>query len=216
MANALLDMVSMRGRVLTGDALYCQRHLCRRVVEDGGDYVVIVKSNQKSLYEDIELCFSRPVSGEPYAYTETEDRHGDRWEVRRLWATCALAGYLDWPGHRQVIKLESRRWLRGREARQVRYAITSLGPDTSADKLLSLIRGHWGIENRVHYVRGVSMGEDGCRVRTGAAPQAMATVRNAAINILRLLGAENIARAFRENAWNPSSLADAFGLSPPQ
>ena len=212
MAYALVDRVGMKGMVLTGDALYCQRQLCRRVVDNGGDYLFIVKTNQQDLYGNIELCFDRPVVDQPYAYAQTEDWHGNRLEVRRLWVTDALTRYLEWPGHRQVIKVESTRWIKGKETTQVRYAITSLGPDVPADKLLGFIRGHWGIENRVHYVRDTTMGEDASQVRTGAAPQVMAAVRNVAINLLRLSGAQNIAHAFRENAWKPNAFFATLGL----
>lgn len=212
MAYALVDRVGMKGMVLTGDALYCQRQLCQRVVDYGGDYLFIVKINQRDLYNDIKLCFDRPVVDWPYVYAENEDWHGNRLEIRRLWVTDALMRYLDWPGHRQVIKVESTRCIKGKETTQVRYAVTSLGPDVPPDKLLGFIRGHWGIENRVHYVRDATMGEDASQVRTGAAPQVMATVRNVAINLLRLLGAQNIAHAFRQNAWNPNAFFASLGL----
>ena len=79
----------MTDRVVTGDALYCNRKLCQQVMKAGGDYLMVVKANQKSLYEDIELCFEEPMSGK-YAYAETEGSHGDRRERRRLWATDML------------------------------------------------------------------------------------------------------------------------------
>ena len=212
MAGALLERVRMADRVLTGDALYCQRRLCEQVVAEGGDYLFIVKTNQKGLYEDIELCFDRPVAGQKYAYAETVSRHADRRELRRLWATDVLKTYLDWPGHRQVMKVESWRRVKDKLTRQVRYAITSLGPRTSADRLLQLIRGHWRIENSLHYVRDVTMGEDGSQVRTASAPQVMAALRNVVINILRLFGATNIASAIRNIAWQPNGALRMLGL----
>ena len=121
MASELLDRVVLTDRVVTGDALYCNRKLCEQVMEAGGDYLMIVKANQKSLYEDIELCFEEPLSGF-YAYAETEGSHGDRRERRRLWATDMLRTYLDWPGQRQVLKVESWRAMKGKQTRQVRYA----------------------------------------------------------------------------------------------
>ena len=139
-------------------------------------------------------------------------RHADRRELRRLWATDVLKTYLDWPGHRQVMKVESWRRVKDKLTRQVRYAITSLGPRTSADRLLQLIRGHWRIENSLHYVRDVTMGEDGSQVRTGSAPQVMAALRNVVINILRLFGATNIASAIRNIAWQPNGALRMLGL----
>ena len=173
-AEALLDSIDMKGRVLTGDALYCQRSLCQRMVNEEGDYLVMVKRNQKSLYEDVELCFEPPAPGMNYRRAETFNVHGDRIERRRLWATDVLKDYLDWPGHAQVLKVESWRTIKGKTTRKVRYAITSLAPGVSADRLLGLVRDHWLIENGLHYVKDVSMGEDASRVRTGSAPQVMA------------------------------------------
>ena len=213
MAGKLLDRVVLTDRVVTGDALYCNRNLCEQVMEAGGDYLMIVKANQKSLYEDIQLCFEEPLSGE-YAHAETETRHGDRWECRRLWATDMIRTYLDWPGQRQVVKVESWRMVKGEVSRQVRYAITSLGPHTPADRLLSLVRGHWGIENRLHYVRDVTMGEDSSQVRTDSAPQVMAAVRNLVVSILRMRGEKNIAAAIRKIGWKPNAALQLLGLRP--
>ena len=214
MARALLERVSVRDRVVTGDALYCHRQLCEQVVDGGGDYLVIVKSNQQRLYEDIELCFDRPVVGGRYEDAQTEGRHGDRLEVRMLRATDALKDYLDWPGHGRVLKVVSWRRVKGSTTRKVRYAITSLGADVSASRLLQLVRDHWRIENRLHYVRDVTMGEDGSQVRTGSAPQVMAALRNAVLSILRLSGATNIAAAIRDIAWRPDGALRLLGLVP--
>ena len=216
MASSLLERMIVTDRVVTGDALYCQRQLCEQVVGGGGDYLLIVKSNQKRLYEDIELCFDRPVVGETYGYAETEDSYGERREYRRLWATDTLKTYLEWPGHGQVMKVESWRSIKGKATRQVRYAITSLGTHTPADRLLQLVRGHWRIENGLHYVRDVTMGEDGSQVRTGSAPQMMAALRNVALNILRLSGATNIAATIRNVAWQPNGALRLLGLLPSQ
>jgi predicted transposase YbfD/YdcC len=212
MASSLLERMIVTDRVVTGDALYCQRQLCEQVVGGGGDYLLIVKSNQKRLYEDIELCFETPVVGETYGYAETEDSHGERREYRRLWATDTLKTYLEWPGHGQVMKVESWRSIKGKTTRQVRYAITSLGTHTPADRLLQLVRDHWRIENGLHYVRDVTMGEDGSCVRTGSAPQVMAALRNVVIGILRLSGATNIASAIRTIGWQPNGALRMLGL----
>ena len=211
----MLEGISVAGRVVTGDALYCQRRLCERIVCAGGDYLMQVKGNQRSLYEDIEFCFLGTDTG-TYRYAETADGHGDRRERRRLWATDLLVGYLDWPAHAQVMKMESRRLVKGKETVQVRYAITSLGTETSADRLLRLLRGHWGIENRLHYVRDFTMGEDGSQVRAKSAPQVMAALRNVTLNIFRLSGAANIAAAVRDVGWRPNGALQLLGLAPSQ
>ncbi len=215
-AEALLDSIDVKGRVLTGDALYCQRWLCQRMVNEEGDYLVMVKRNQKSLYEDVELCFEPPAPGMNYRCAETFNVHGNRIERRRLWATDVLKNYLDWPGHTQVLKVESWRTIKGKTTRKVRYAITSLAPGVSADRLLGLVRDHWLIENGLHYVKDVSMGEDASRVRTGSAPQVMAALRNTVIGILRLLGYKNVADALRTIGWQPNGALKLLGLATSQ
>jgi hypothetical protein len=95
----------------------------------------------------------------------------------------------------------------------VAYAITSVPKEQAdAETLLGWWRGHWGIENRSHYVRDVTMGEDASRIRTGAAPQILAAFRNAAIGWLRLQGVENIAEALRRNAAQVPRLLRSVGI----
>lgn len=144
----------------------------------------------------------------------TLDRQGGRIETRRLRATDLLNDYLDWPGVAQVCQITRTVKRRGREPRcEVAYAITSV-PKEQADaaSLLRWWRGHWGIENRSHYVRDVTMGEDASRIRTGAAPQILAAFRNAAIGWLRLQGVDNIAEALRRNAAQVPKLLKSLGI----
>ena len=105
--------------------------------------------------------------------------------------TSSVAAYLApaWPGLAQVCRITRCRRIRGVESTETAYAITSLtAAEAGADKLLALSRNHWGIENRLHYVRDVSCGEDQCRTRARAAPQVLAAFRNTALTIARRLG----------------------------
>ena len=112
-----------------------------------------------------------------------------------------LAGYTDWPGLARVGRLERTVTAGGEVTVEVQYLITSVPRDQAdAATLLRWTRGHWGIENRLHYVRDVTMGEDADRTRSGSAPQVLAALRNAAISHLRLSGVANIAAALRRNA----------------
>ena len=169
----------MRGRVVTGDALYCQRALCRQIREQGGHYFFVVKENQPRLLEDIALLFEWPPPGEAFAEVEHRTQHGDRIEIRRLQVASVQDEYFTWPGARQVCRIERTVTRRGKLSREVAYAITSLGPRSGPPVLLRLWRGHWRIENQLHYVRDVTFGEDASSVRTGAAPQVLAALRNA-------------------------------------
>ncbi len=102
------------------------------------------------------------------------------------------------------------RRVKGRESVETVCAITSLGRErASAQRLLSVARGHWGIENRLHWVRDEVLGEDRCRVRTGAAPEILAGIRNAALWLMRATGLPNIAAALRRHAAKP---LEAIGL----
>ncbi len=214
MAPEVLAPLPLAGRVVTGEALYAQRALGQQVIEAGGQYLFLVKGNQPTLSADIALVFSAPPPGERFAYAEQRDRHGDRREVRRLWASRALAGYLDWPGVQPVCKVEREvQSKRGRYS-EVRSVVSSLGVGVGPERLLALVRGHWAIENRLHYVRDVTLGEDGCRVRTGGAPQVLAALRNVVLGLLRRRGVQNVAAALRENGWQPQGALRLLGLAP--
>jgi hypothetical protein len=118
--------------------------------------------------------------------------------------TTRLTGYLDWPGVKQVCLLERVRRVKGKEAIEAVCAITSLEPERApAAQLLGIARGHWGIENRLHWVRDLSLGEDACRVRTGAAPQVLSGLRNTVLYVLRATGLVRIAEALRHLAARP-------------
>ncbi len=129
-----------------------------------------------------------------------ERGHG-RLEVRRLESSERLAGYLEWPGLRQVCRIRRQRTLGGKRSEETVYAITSLGRErASAARLLSICRQHWAIENRVHYVRDMTLQEDLCRVREPAAAEALAALRNTALTLLRRLGHDNIHAALEHCA----------------
>jgi len=167
-----------------------------------------VKDNQPTLKQDI-LAIWEAEPGAPPQETQT-NKHGGRVEQRRLWVSDILVGYSDWPYLAQVCRLERSVTRKGRNTQAVAYAVTSLSPQQANPRqLLTLWRGHWGIENRVHWVRDVTFDEDRCQVRSGAAPQVMAALRNLTISLLRLAGKPNIAAALRRHAAHP---AEALAL----
>lgn len=209
----LLGKINLKGRVVTGDALYAQRNVCKRILKGGGDYLLAVKQNQPRLFEDIALLFDEPPFGEVFGRAEQRGKRGDRYEVRRLWASNALREYLDWPGCEQVCKVERTFWRKGTQSTQREYLVSSLKPEEAdPERLLGLRREHWEIENCLHYVRDVTLGEDLSQIRSGGAPQVMAALRNATIGLLRGAGAENIAAALREIAWKPKAALSRLGL----
>jgi predicted transposase YbfD/YdcC len=126
------------------------------------------------------------------------DKGHGRKEIRTLISTTALNGYLDWPDVGQVFELERVRVLAAKTEVETVYGITSLGRDRAdALALLGRVRGHWGIENRLHYVKDETLGEDRCRVRKGNGAQVLAAVRNAAVHLLEGVEATSKAAATR-------------------
>ena len=126
---------------------------------------------------------------------------------------AGLDGWSAWPGVGQVCRILHQVRRRGHWQVELHYKITSLSPDqASPSDLLRLGRSHWSIENQLHYVRDVTLGEDASRIRTGAAPQAMAAIRNLVLTILRLAGATNLASGLRQFGWDPEHAIFRLGL----
>lgn len=121
------------------------------------------------------------------ATAETVDKGHGRLEIRRIWASAEVVGHLAWPGAAQVARIERQRIIGNKHSREIAYIVTSLAPAAAGpERLLALSRGHWAIENRLHYVRDVSFNEDRCRVRAGA--RALAAVRNLVLALIRAKG----------------------------
>jgi predicted transposase YbfD/YdcC len=116
----------------------------------------------------------------------THDKGHGRLETRTIETLTQVPPWLDWPGTQQVCRITRQRTVMGVPSIEIVLVITSLTRlQANAKTLLRLIRKHWSIENRLHYVRDVSMGEDACRVRTGNAPQNLAALRNLTIGLIR-------------------------------
>jgi len=160
------------------------------------------------LHEDIATIWEADPGAAPQA--TQWNKHGGRSEKRQLWVSSILVGYSDWPHLAQVCRLERTVTWKGKTRQETAYAVTSLPPAAaSPTRLLYLWRGHWGIENRVHWVRDVTMDEDRCQIRTGAGPQVMAALRNLVISLVRRAGHPNVAAALRRHAAHP---AEALAL----
>jgi predicted transposase YbfD/YdcC len=220
-APALVARVAWPGRVLTGDALFCQRSLCAQVLAAGGDYLLLVKENQPTLFADIGLRFDPPAALGPVALTDrretaTRDRgHGRQDEVRHLIASTDLTAYLDWPGLEQVFRLQ-RTWREHGVTKQaLHYGITSLPPTLGPpERLLALKRGHWAIENGLHRVKDLALGQDQSTLHSGQGPTVMAFLRDAALSLLHRAGIQQITARLREHAQDPDP-AVALVVAPP-
>jgi len=206
-ARHMLDPDHLRHTVTTSDALYTQTKQAEQILAGGGHYLMVVKRNQPSLYQAIELAFAAlpPINAEEAAFwrlegqTTTDKQHG-RLERRTLQSTPALNDYLEWPGVAQVLRRTCQRTelKTGKTTTHIRYAVTSLPRKmVSLAQLELLWRRHWTIENQLHHVRDVSFGEDRCQVHTGNAAQALAAFRNGILALLRYEGWPSPPTAFR-------------------
>ncbi len=213
-SEALLAQLVLTGVVVTGDALLTQTAIAERLLDQGNDYLLVVKENQPTLHDDLVTLFADPDAAVQVA--EQEDSHSQRIERRRLAVSTEVVGYSDWPGLAQALCITRQRvdLHRGTTSVETAYAVTSLTPERATPAhLLALWRGHWGIENRLHYVRDVTYGEDRATVRTGRGAQALAAIRNVAIGLLRLDGETNIAAGCRRYQAQPARALAAIGLT---
>ena len=213
--ETLLGQLVLQDRVVTMDALLTQRHVAQTIVEQGGDYVMIVKENQPQLHADIELVFTLPPVGDRQETARTVDSGHGRIEQRNITTSEALVGYSDWPGLAQVFEV-GRHVITpktGKERAEVVYGVTSLRPERATPgRLLELVRGHWSIENKSHWVRDVTFDEDRSQVRCGNIPHVMAALRNTTIGLLRWAGHTNIAAACRRLAAQPVQALALIGI----
>jgi hypothetical protein len=149
-------------------------------------------------------------------HISVEKGHG-RVEKRTVRTTSILTLRQKWPGLAQGIEITRERTAKGKTTVEVEYAMTSLQPEEAqAERLSDLVREHWGIENKLHYVRDVTLGEDACRVRRGSAPQVLAAVRNTVIHLLAGTGAPNHAAAIRRLNARPTEAMELLDLPQPQ
>jgi predicted transposase YbfD/YdcC len=198
----LLDPAGIRDAVITADALQAQRDHAEYLHRRGAHYLITVKGNQPHLFAQLKNLPWRQI---PIAHESCGRGHG-RDEHRTIKVTSVAAGLL-FPHAAQAIQVRRRRRPAGTKkwSTETSYAITSLGfAQASAAELAAIIRGHWGIEDRLHWVRDMDFDEDRSQTRTAAGPRIMANLRNLVITILRLAGAASIAAALRYHARRPS------------
>jgi predicted transposase YbfD/YdcC len=221
-APILVARLGWTGCVLTGDALYCHADLCATVRDAGGDYLLIVKENQATLLRALATLFASRTDAALRAAslpawdmrgaTSVDKGHG-RLEMRQLVASTELNDYLDWPGVGQVFMVERRWQERGADKQAVRYGITSLPPAVAdAARLLTLVRGHWQIENGLHYVKDVTLGEDRSLIHTGNGPSIMAILRDTVVSVLHRAGWRTIAERLRFYSGNARAALALLGI----
>ena len=209
----LLDMLVIKGAVVTIDAMGCQREIAAKIIEKEADYVLALKGNQGTLRNDVEEFFTeqkanRYADCKPSRHETLEKSHG-RIETR----TVTVVGTIDWlkerhtwTGLTSIVMVESCREIAGKSEREARFYITSLKAD--AERLGMAIRGHWGIENGLHWVMDMVFRDDECRIRRDNAPANFATVKHMASNLLRQAPGKDSLRVKRKvAAWDDDYLA---------
>jgi predicted transposase YbfD/YdcC len=199
-AQDLLGWLVLTDRVVTADALHTAG-LAQTVLDHGGHYLLPVKENQSILAADLADYFTDPAS--TWQEVTTVDRQHGRREERRLRVTTALTSHLRFPGVQQAMELRRRVRTATDEREATWYFVTDCTPQQAdPDRLLALIRGHWSIECR-HWKRDVLFGEDRSQIRSKAAPQVLAALRNALLTLLRRAGYTTIAATRRSFAAYP-------------
>lgn len=207
----LLENLAIEGVFVTLDAMHCQKKTFEYIAnEKKAFYLVTVKENQKALRNRIDAIFE--TFGDQFGSTCTETNRG-HGRIETRFVSCIEVTEKDFSDMgfgsiRQICKIVrdttdlTKKHIRGETV----YTVTNAPPTaaSSAD-LLTIIRSHWHIENSSHYVRDVTFQEDASRIRSGAAPQVMATMRNLSIGIMRLGGTSNIAEGLRDTAWGKKS-----------
>jgi len=205
----LLAQRRLEGTIVTLDAGLATRPLAQQIRAQHGHYLMVIKRNQREVYDAIAFLFEQPTGVQwlpteraaAYRVYQTSTKGHGRLEMRRLECSPDLNAYLAWPGLGQVIRrtYRSERLKTGKVSQDVSFGLTSLGwEQVTPAELERLWRSHWTIENRAHYVRDATLGEDRCQIHVGAAPQALAALRNTLICLLRAKGWTNIADALRD------------------
>ena len=187
----LLDVLEVSGCIVTTDAIGCQTAIAEKVIENGADYVLVVKKNQKLLFKTLRELFNdaQELHWVDCDYHKAVNKGHGRIEVRECWTTSdpeylKYIGLLaDWKGLQSIAMIQSVRRVGEKKSVKRRYFISSL--ESSAQRLLHAARTYWEIENKLHWVLDLAFREDECRVRKGNGAQNLAVLRHIALNLLR-------------------------------
>jgi predicted transposase YbfD/YdcC len=186
----LLRTLELAGCIVTLDALNCQKNIAKEISEADAEYVMALKGNHGTAYEEVksflEDARQRKFADVAHDFVETADKEHGRLEIRRYWITEQIGWFADrdqWEKLRSVAMVEAERHTGGQVSIQRRFYLCSL--PANAPLLAHAVRAHWGIENQLHWVLDVQMGEDQCRVHTGNATANLATLRHLVLNLQR-------------------------------
>ncbi len=199
----LLTIETVKGRILSLDALHTQREFCAQVKRLDGDYVLLAKDNQPTLREEIADFFEdRTPDRRRWQEAETWEKGHGRLEHRQIVSSPDLNEWFakEWQGIEQVFRVERtfRTFKSGAIHHEVVYGLSSLSlRQTSAPRMLALVREHWAIENRLHWRRDVTLGEDACQTRTGSPASLLAQMNSAVLSLMDRIGVRNVPQQMR-------------------
>jgi predicted transposase YbfD/YdcC len=204
-AQELLDLVQLKGAIVTGDALHCNRAMVEKIVANGGDYVLAVKGNQPALHPDVVALIDAKGGRMPRAKTKEYNR--GRKEARAAVVVPAeeLGRKHRFPGLAAVARVVSRR---GKDDPVMRHFICS--KVFAPDELIKIVRTHWEIENKLHWVLDVVLDEDQARSRKDNAPENLATIKRMALNAARAQPDQKMSmrRKLRKASWDEAYLLE--------
>jgi predicted transposase YbfD/YdcC len=189
---ALLELLDISGCIVTIDAIGCQKKIAQQIIDQGGDYILALKGNQGRIYQDAKTLFedAEAFGYEDCGHYKTFNKDHGRIEIRECWSTAhpeylqALYKPEQWAGLQSAIKVRTERRFKDKTETETRYYLSSR-PGDNAKHLLSAIRTHWHIENRLHWVLDVTFREDDCRLRKGNGAQNFAVLRHIALTLLK-------------------------------
>jgi predicted transposase YbfD/YdcC len=209
----LLERLALKGALVTIDAIGTQNEIARTILTRGGDYLLALKANRPATFKDVEAFFADPPPDGIETCTTIDGDHG-RIETRRhvichdvtwLFSDRRYPGEVAFPGLAMIAMVESRIEREGKLTRERRYYLSSARLDAAA--FAQAVRGHWGIENRLHWVLDVVLRDDLSRLRSGHAPENMAAIRHMATNLLHHAKPTTSLKNRRKRAgWNTAYL----------
>jgi predicted transposase YbfD/YdcC len=209
---ALLKMLSLKGTIVTADALNCQRAIAQQIVEQGGDYALALKGNQGTLHDDVSTYMDDPASKTTSAKPVVEADHG-RIETRTA-SVCTDIDWLadhGWPGLAAVGKVVRTRETATKTSTETAYYLLSAA--LSPERFNNVVRSHWGVENQLHWRLDVVMNEDQDRTRLDNAPQNLAVLRHMALNVMRKDATKGSLRGkFKRAGWDDAYLTKLIAL----
>ena len=187
----LLKLLDVKGAVVTIDAIGCQKKIAETIIDQGADYVLQLKGNQGSLHEEttelFDQCLTDDCHGIAYTTAKTTNGGHGRIEQRQIWATSEIGWFAEkgkWKNLRSLIRVQAKRTLNGQTSDEYRYYISSLSAE-NPQRLLEYIRGHWAVENNLHWCLDISFADDERRIRKGHGAENYARLCRIGLNLLK-------------------------------